>query len=120
MYTGINVPPPPRAVPLPRHTGEASGSNGIIASLAYGGSGERSEPKGALPPPSVIDTDIFILHPRRNGVQYTITKIHAKKRKTSSKKPTEEKLISSSVGFCTEATMPVPLFYVSYSYTTML
>lgn len=72
-------------------------------------------------PSSVIDTDIFILHPAQNGVQYTITKIHAKKRKTSSKKPTEEeKLISSSVGFCTEATMPVPLFYVSYSYTTTL
>ena len=119
MYTGISVPPPPRAVPLPRHTGEASRSNGIIASPVYGGSGERSEPKGACPP-SVIDTDIFILHLRQNGVQYTITKIHAKKRKTSSKKPTEEKLISSSVGFCTEATMPVPLFYVSYSYTTML
>ena len=34
MYTGINVPPPPRAAPLPRHTGEASGSNGIIASPA--------------------------------------------------------------------------------------
>ena len=65
--------------PLPRHAGEASGSNGIIASSAYGGSGERSEPKGACPP-SVIDTDIFILHLRQNGVQYTITKIHAKKK----------------------------------------
>ena len=61
MYTGSSVPPPPRAVPLPRHTGEASGSNGIIASPAYGGSGEPSEPKGACPPPSLIRISSFYI-----------------------------------------------------------
>ena len=49
---------------------------------------QRAE--GGVPPP-VIDTDIFILHPRRNGVQYTITKIHAKKERPLQKSPRKKK-----------------------------
>ena len=118
------MPPPPQAVPLPRHTWEALGSNGIIASPVYGGKWRAQRAEGGVPP-SVIDTDrrITYLHFTSAAKWRTINYYEnpCKKRKTSSKKPTEEeKLISSSVGFCTEATMPVPLFYVSYSYTTML